>query len=218
MSKEGNMAETYAQAIKAARERYNANQDESAWDALRIADDFGRPLQVVCKEIAGDGWAALRSRAQRRANDAKRAGKTPEQRARAAQEETAKRERRAAKSVLKDPEQAAKVMASLTPTQLETAFQALSDALPKAARPSSKPAKRDSAKTRNIAAMAALADMHTSAQKAVEAVVFDELSEHQLASAEVMIRYTESEIAVWRENAEGSFSDEAIQAAMAEGV
>jgi hypothetical protein len=113
------MAESYAQAIKAARERYKEAMDEAAWDALRIVDDYGRQLQTVCKDIADDGWNALRSRAQRLA---KAAGQTAAERARAAQRETAKREQRAAKAVLKDPTQAAKVIASLPPQALEEVY------------------------------------------------------------------------------------------------
>lgn len=125
---------------------------------------------------------------------------------------------RHAKVVMRDPESAADVIGSLKPAERAAVFGAL-EATEKnpVARPSTQPAK-GSAKARNAAALAALADMHRAAQKAVDAANFGALDEHQLANAEVLLRYTEAEIEVWRERVGGGVSDQEIAALMAEGV
>lgn len=205
------MAETYAQAIKAARERYKEAMDEAAWDALRIVDDHGRPLQTVCKDIADDGWNALRSRAQRLA---KTAGQTADERARARSRETQRKAVGHAKAVLKDPGQAEKVIASLTPNQREAVYAALDATNPQpVSRPSKASARGTSSEAHNVSALDRLATMHANAQQANGLVDYDDLSEHQCANAEVLIRATEAEIAVWREGVGGGISDEAIRLA-----
>jgi hypothetical protein len=57
--------ETYAEAIEAARSRYDFAMGEAAADILVIAEKYGKPLQTVCKDIDPDNWNALRQRARR---------------------------------------------------------------------------------------------------------------------------------------------------------
>lgn len=66
------------------------------------------------------------------------------------------------------------------------------------------------------AALGALADMMKAARRAVAHAPFDQMDEMQLAKGEVLIRATEGEIGVWRANAGGDLSDEAL-AAVTEG-
>lgn len=113
------MAESYAQAIAKAKVRYKEAMDESAWDALAIAQEYDRPLVTVCKEIAGDGWSALAAASRRRG---KTAGQTADQLRRAREKAAQESARRHAKVVLKDPEQAAKVIASLPPQALDEVY------------------------------------------------------------------------------------------------
>ena len=100
---------TYLQAIKAARERYAEAMEAAAWDVLAIVEEHGRPLQTVCKDVAGEGWNALRNRAQKLA---KTAGRTAEERARAARRESEKAALRHAKQVLRDPEMRARLLSA----------------------------------------------------------------------------------------------------------
>lgn len=144
------MAETYTQAIAKAKARYKEAMDESAWDALAIVEQYGRPLQAVCKDIAGDGWNALR---QRSAKLAKTAGETAEARARARAKETERIARQHAKAALKDPDQAAKVIASLPPQALEEVYH---EARLTRAGVDTSPANRKAAKAKAHAAVAPL--------------------------------------------------------------
>jgi len=101
---------TYTQAIREARERYKEAMDDAAADALLIVEQYGKPLQTVCKDIAGEGWAAVRQQALRIRETA---GESPADRIRRREADNARKDRSRAKAVLKDPEQAAKVIASL---------------------------------------------------------------------------------------------------------
>ncbi len=210
------MAESYAQAIAKAKARYKEAMDESAWDALAIVEEHGRPLATVCKGIAGEDWNKLRHRAAKLANSA---GQTADERARAREAEWKRVRESHARAAMKDPEVAAKVIGSLTEPQRTQVYDVL-EATQKThtQRPSDQPAPRATATVRNVAALAALSDMHKAAKRAVEAAVFDKLNDHDAAGAEVIIRATESELAVWRENVGGGISDAAIRALMAEGV
>ncbi len=111
--------ETYTQAVAKAKARYKEAMEESAWDALAIVETHGRPLQTVCKDIAGDGWQALRAAARRKE---KAAGQTAEERGRARDKEWKRVRESHARAALKDPEQAAKVIASLPPAALEEVY------------------------------------------------------------------------------------------------
>ena len=110
---------TYREAIAEGRRLYTEAMDKAANYALYISEEYGRPLQVVCKEVGGDGWNALRNRAQKLA---KTAGQTADERALAIKKRTRAVAEAHAKSALKDPEQAAKVIASLPPEALENAY------------------------------------------------------------------------------------------------
>ena len=110
---------TYREAIAEGRRLYAEAMDRAANYALFVSEEYGRPLRTVCREIGGDGSNALRNRAQKLA---KTAGETPDQRALRTRRERAAVQRSEAKAALKDPEQAAKVMASLPPEALENAY------------------------------------------------------------------------------------------------
>lgn len=109
--------------------------------------------------------------------------------------------------VVSDPQVRARVFEALDKTEREPV-----------SRPSTAVAQPSTSQARNISALARLANMHTAAQEANELADFGSLSDHQRANAEVALRATESEIAMWRENAGGGISDEAIQALMAQGA
>lgn len=105
------MAQTYEQAIEEGRRLYNEAMDKAAAFALFITDEYGRPLQTVCKEIAGeDGWQALRSRAQRVAKSQVSAGSDALGAAPWTQDPSRVR---SARNVLRDPEAVRQVIASL---------------------------------------------------------------------------------------------------------
>ena len=110
---------TYREAIAEGRRLYAEAMDKAANYALFVSEEYDRPLATVCKEMAGDGWDALRKRASRMA---KTAGETPDQRGLRTRRERAATQRAEAKAALKDPEQAAKVIASLPPEALENAY------------------------------------------------------------------------------------------------
>lgn len=109
------MAETYAQAIAKARARYAEAMDGAAADALVIAEQHDKPLAVVCRGIAPDEAEALRKRASRLKAKGGAAQAQAAGRARASAQ-------RHARVVLKDPEQAAKVIASLPPAALDAVY------------------------------------------------------------------------------------------------
>lgn len=113
------MSQSYRQAIAEGKRLYAEAMDKAANYALYISEQYDRRLQTVCKEIAEDGWNALRNRAQRLE---KTAGQTPDERARATLRDTQRKAESHAKAVLKDPEQAAKVIASLSPTALDNVY------------------------------------------------------------------------------------------------
>jgi hypothetical protein len=105
------------------------------------------------------------------------------------------------------------------PSLRSVAFDALDETeLHPVSRPSTAPARRTSAAERNVSAVALAADAHTALERANTLADFASLTEHQLANVEIAHRACEAEIAVWRENAGGGISDEAIQTAMAGGV
>jgi hypothetical protein len=110
---------TYREAIQEGRRLYADAMDKAANYALFMVEEFGRPLATVCKEIADEGWNALRQRAQRLE---KSAGQTPDERARAMRQENARVRMSHAKSTLKDPDEAARVVASLPSEALETLY------------------------------------------------------------------------------------------------
>lgn len=111
---------TYRDAIAEGRRLYADAMDKAANQALFIVHRFDKPLREVCREIAGtEGEGALRARCQRLS---KRAGQTPDELARAQERAVRESAQRHAKVVLKDPEQAAKVIASLPPETLETVY------------------------------------------------------------------------------------------------
>jgi hypothetical protein len=110
---------TYREAIAEGRRLYAEAMDKAANYALFVVEEYERPLQTVCKEIAGDGWNALRVRASRMA---KTAGQTPDQRALAARKEASTARRAHAKAALRDPEEAAKVIAALSDEALENVY------------------------------------------------------------------------------------------------
>jgi hypothetical protein len=101
---------TYREAIAEGRRLYAEAMDKAANYALFISEEFDRPLATVCKEMADEGWHALEMRARRMRE---RAGQTPDERSRAQRKETERIRAVHAKQALKDPEQAAKVLASL---------------------------------------------------------------------------------------------------------
>lgn len=110
---------TYREAIAEGRRLYAEAMDKAANYALFISEEFGRPLQTVCKEIAGEGWNSLRHRAQ---EIARTAGRTPDERARAARKATMDRAERAAKAVLKDADLTARVVAGLPDEALDNVY------------------------------------------------------------------------------------------------
>ena len=124
------MSETYAQAIKAARERYKEAMDGAAADALVIVEQHGKPMTTVCKDIAGDEWNALRRRAHRLETTA---GQTPDERARRRAKERARIQRVEAKSALSDPDQRAALLKTLPE---ETKVEMRRTLLTEAAEPS----------------------------------------------------------------------------------
>lgn len=142
------MAESYAQAIAAAKARYKVAMDEAAADAVYISREYTRSLSAVCKEIAGDDWNALRRRAQRFEESA---GQTAEAAARRRETERARVQRAEAKSALKDPDQAAKVIASLPPQVLDDVYH---EARLARANEDRTPAARKAAQAKATAAVA----------------------------------------------------------------
>jgi hypothetical protein len=101
---------TYREAIAEGRRLYAEAMDKAANYALFVSEEFDRPLATVCKEMADEGWHALEMRARRMRE---RAGQTADERSRAQRKETERIRAVHAKQALKDPEQAAKVLASL---------------------------------------------------------------------------------------------------------
>ncbi len=144
------MAESYAQAIAKAKARYKEAMDDAAADVVYICRTFNKARQAVCKEIAGDGWNALDVRTRR---FEKTAGRTAEEARRRRETERARVQRAEAKSALKDPDQAAKVIASLPPQVLEEVYH---EARLSRAGVDTSPANRKAAKAKAHAAVAPL--------------------------------------------------------------
>jgi hypothetical protein len=163
----------YDQAIRAARLRLAEAMEDAAAEALVIAEQFGKPLQTVCKDIAPDTWNALRQRAQELA---KRAGQTADERARVREQETRGSNQRVAKVVLRDPDQAAKVIASLPPDAQDTLYHELKLAR---AGEDRTPAARSAAKAAAHAAIApmkrAVASTHMALAIQAQEEVIDDL-------------------------------------------
>lgn len=111
--------ETYAQAIRAARERYKEAMDGAAADVVYICRTYNKARAAVCKEIAGDGWNALDVRTRK---FEKTAGQTVEEARRRREQENERKAMDRAKSVMKDPDKAAKIIATLPPTALDTVY------------------------------------------------------------------------------------------------
>jgi hypothetical protein len=112
---------TYTQEVKAARERYEGAIEEAeegaAADALRIAEQYGRPLQTVCKEIAGSRWVAVKAQAERLRDS------SPAQ----VERRTRERAARAVRAMIKaDPEAVAREVAKVNP---QAALDAASEAM-----------------------------------------------------------------------------------------
>jgi hypothetical protein len=92
---------SYESEISAARKRYQENQRASAYDALCLRDKYEKPLQTVCKDIAGEGWDALRKTSERLE---KTAGQTAAERGRAREKESRRIDEAKVRSVIKkDP-------------------------------------------------------------------------------------------------------------------
>jgi len=162
------MKRSYAQAITEARKRYKEHMEESAADAVFIASEHDRPLQTVCKGIAGDDWNALRVRAQRLG---KAAGQTAEERARRMQMERARRQRSEAKSALLNPEQVAKVISSLPSAALDDVYH---EARLARAGETRTPAARKAA---HAAASTAIAPMKRALDRTQQGLVLQALEE-----------------------------------------
>jgi hypothetical protein len=113
------MGMTYRAAIAEGRRLYAEAMDKAANYVLFVVEEYGKPRATVCKEIAGEGWNALDHRA--RALE-KTAGQTPDERRAATLRKTQQAAQAHAKAALKDPEQAAKVIASLPTEALETVY------------------------------------------------------------------------------------------------
>jgi hypothetical protein len=111
---------TYREAIAEGKRLYAEAMDKAANYVLFVIEEYGKPRATVCREIAGnEGWNALDIRTRKLA---KTAGQTPDER-RAGQLAKTQRNREAsARAVLKDPEQAAKVIASLPAETLDTLY------------------------------------------------------------------------------------------------
>jgi hypothetical protein len=120
-----------------------------------------------------------------------------------------------AKAVLMDPEQAAKVIASLPKADRDRIAEVAWTG--PVVTPTNKPAPPSGTTTRNVAAKAAVADASRSMRHAVESFVFSKLSESDMAKMEILFRSIEADIAVCRENFSGGVSDEAIEELLAEG-
>lgn len=211
--------ETYASAIKAARERYREAMEGAAADVVYICATYGKARRTVCREIAGDeGYNALDHRA--RAFE-KAAGQTAEEARRTRDAEWRRVRESHARNALKDPEMAAKVLAAAArePRVRDAMFDALerTETAP-VARPSHDPAPTPTPSTRNVAALGALSRALDEIRRANASAAYGRLSEHQAANAEVIIRSLEGEIAVWREAVGGGISDDAIAAFLEEEV
>lgn len=121
------MAQSYEQALAAAKERYETAMADSAADVLYISEKYDRPLQTICKKIAGDDWNALRMRAQRLAQTkrGKESGALD-----VAPWTQAPAQVRTARNVLKDPQAMSRVVEDLDyPTRVALAAAALDDDL-----------------------------------------------------------------------------------------
>lgn len=104
---------TYLQAIREAKERYAEAMEGAAWDALAIVDQFGRPLETVCKAIAGDEFKALASRSRRLR---KAAGQTAAERERVRQATTKRKAEETVRRMAKaDPDFVARAVAKANP-------------------------------------------------------------------------------------------------------
>jgi hypothetical protein len=96
---------TYQQDVKTVREDYRGAVESAAAEAVRIAEQYGRPLQTVCRDIAGDGWQALSAATKRyKADDRARSRAT---------QQAAARHVRAA--IRKNPEAVVREVAKVAP-------------------------------------------------------------------------------------------------------
>lgn len=159
---------TYREAIAEGRRLYAEAMDKAANYALFVSEEFGRPLQTVCKEIADEGWNALR---QRSAKLKETAGQTPDERARRTRQERQRIQRAEAKAALKDSEQVAKVIASLPDEALDNLYH--ETRLARAGEDRS-PAARKAAHAR---AHEAIAPMKRAVAQTQEALVVQALDE-----------------------------------------
>lgn len=115
---------SYEVAIAEAKERYEAAMSDAAAEVLFLAHKYDRPLQTVCKDVAGDDWERLDARARRLKAKKQKQGKTfgPGGDAPWTQ---APDKVRTAKNVLRDPEAAAQILAD--PVVREHVSRALVD-------------------------------------------------------------------------------------------
>lgn len=99
---------SYRDDVRAARDQFEGAVVDAAAEALRIAEEYGKPLSAVCKDIAGPAWNALRQKAQR-------LGATPAARTRAVEQAEMRRVRTFAR---KNPEAVAREIAKVNPDVL----------------------------------------------------------------------------------------------------
>jgi hypothetical protein len=100
---------SYRDDVRTARDRFEGAVEDAAAEALRLAEEYGKPLQTVCKDIAGnEAWRALEAKARR-------LKRSPESRTRDGHQANIRVVRAMAKA---DPEAVAREIAKVNPQAL----------------------------------------------------------------------------------------------------